>query len=73
MKIWFIEGNKFRKVVTIISITFNFGKGQQVLEEKDKQGELTKSFIYGAGGKLAVLDESGQLHYIISNQLGVLL
>ncbi|WP_408954598.1 RHS repeat domain-containing protein [Natroniella sp. ANB-PHB2] len=46
-----------------------YGKGQQVLEERNETGD-TQLFIYGNQGRLAVLDEDGELRYVVNDILG---
>ncbi|WP_408956503.1 RHS repeat domain-containing protein [Natroniella sp. ANB-PHB2] len=46
-----------------------YGKGQQVLEERNEADDI-QLFIYGNQGRLAVLDEDNQLRYVVNDILG---
>lgn len=47
-----------------------YGKGQQVLEERDETGNIKKLFIYGNNGRIGFIDDNGDLQYIINDILG---
>ena len=64
------KGWRIKKDNGIKTTYYLYGKGQQVLEERDGANQLKKLFIYGANGKIATIDKDGNKKYVISDQLG---
>ncbi|WP_041607605.1 RHS repeat domain-containing protein [Halobacteroides halobius] len=64
------KGWRIKKDNEIRTTYYLYGKGQQVLEERNENSEVERIFIYGANGKVATLDKEGSINYVVSDQLG---
>ena len=64
------KGWRIKKDNGIRTTYYLYGKGQQVLEERNGTNQLKKLFIYGANGKIATVGDKGKMKYVISDQLG---
>ncbi|AGB40343.1 RHS repeat-associated core domain protein [Halobacteroides halobius DSM 5150] len=64
------KGWRIKKDNGIRTTYYLYGKGQQVLEERDRTNQLNRLFIYGQNGRIASVNGEGELKYIISDQLG---
>ncbi|AGB40352.1 RHS repeat-associated core domain protein [Halobacteroides halobius DSM 5150] len=64
------KGWRIKKDNGIRTTYYLYGKGQQVLEERDRTNQLNRFFIYGQNGRIASVNGEGELKYIISDQLG---
>ena len=64
------KGWRIKKDNGIRTTYYLYGKGQQVLEERNGTNQLKKSFIYGPNGKIATVGDKGNIKYVINDQLG---